>query len=95
MSKPLAEAAATDVQIFCARLDRWRDALPDSIRAVNGRLIGNAVDERGLSVLMSFSGPDGLTAARNALEAAGMRNVEPLFVGSHAAPFSPAKPSRN
>lgn len=92
VSKPLAEAAATDVQLFAARLDRWRDALPDSIRAMNGRLVGNAVDERGLSVLMAFPGPDGLAAVRRALDDAGLADAQPLLVGSHAAPFVPNKP---
>ncbi|HMN72493.1 MAG TPA: chorismate mutase [Rhodoblastus sp.] len=91
VSKPLAEAAATDVQLFAARLDRWRDALPDAIREAGGRLVGNAVDERGLSLLMSFPGPDGQSSARRALSTAGISGVEPVFVGSHAAPFVPPK----
>lgn len=89
VSKPLAEAAATDVQLFAARLDRWRDALPDAVREAGGRLVGNAGDERGLSVLMSFPGPDGHAAALRALSQAGLAAVEPIFVGSHAAPFVP------
>ena len=93
VSRPLAEAAATDVQLFAARLDRWRDALPDSIRGSGGRLVGNAVDERGLSLLMAFAGPDGLTSARRALGEAGMSDVNPVYVGSHAAPFVARKPS--
>jgi len=87
VSKPLAEAAATDVQLFAVRVDRWRDALPDSIRNSGGRLVGNAVDERGLSLLMAFPGPEGLTSARRALAEAGISGAEPIFVGSHAAPF--------
>ena len=93
VSKPLAEAAATDVQLFAARLDRWRDALPDAIRAAGGRLVGNAVDERGLSVLMAFPGPDGADLARRALAEAGAEGVDPHLVGSHAAPFTPPKHS--
>ncbi|MFT4098042.1 MAG: chorismate mutase [Rhodoblastus sp.] len=91
VSKPLAEAAATDVQLFAVRLDRWRDALPDAIREAGGRLVGNAVDERGLSLLMSFPGPEGQLSARRALATAGISGVEPVFVGSHAAPFVVAK----
>jgi len=91
VSKPLAEAAATDVQLFAARLDRWRDALPDAIRAAGGRLVGNAVDERGLSVLVAFPGPSGEELARRALADAGIAGVEPHCVGSHAAPFVPPK----
>ena len=93
VSKPLAEAAATDVQLFAARLDRWRDALPDAIRAAGGRLVGNAVDERGLSVMMAFPGPDGVDLARRALTEAGVEGVDPHIVGSHAAPFVPPKHS--
>ena len=89
VSKPLVEAAATDVQLFAARLDRWRESLPDAIREAGGRLVGNAGDERGLSVLMSFPGPDGLTAARRALAQAGLAAIDPALVGSHAAPFVP------
>ena len=91
VSKPLAEAAATDVQLFAARLDRWRDALPDAIRGAGGRLVGNAVDERGLSVLMAFPGPDGLALAARALAAAGLAGVDPFLVGSHAEPFVPPR----
>lgn len=87
VSKPLAEAAAIDVQLFAVRVDRWRDALPDSTRDAGGRLVGNAVDERGLSLLMAFPGPDGLMSARRALAEAGISSAEPVFVGSHAAPF--------
>jgi len=87
VSKPLAEAAATDVQLFAVRLDRWRDALPDAVREAGGRLIGNAVDERGLSLLMAFPGPDGIDPAHHALNEARTFGVAPIFVGSHAAPF--------
>ncbi|MFV0279456.1 MAG: hypothetical protein ACK5JM_01690, partial [Rhodoblastus sp.] len=55
-----------------------------------GQLVGNAVDERGLSVLMGFPGQGGLDAARGAFEAIGLMTAEPLFVGSHAAPFVPS-----
>lgn len=89
VSKPLAEAAATDVQLFAIRLDRWRDVLPDAVRAAGGRLVGNAVDERGLSLLMSFPGPDGTLSAHRALAQAGIATVDLHLVGSHAAPFVP------
>jgi chorismate mutase len=90
ISKPLAESAATDVQLFAVRLDRWSDGLPAAIRAAGGALVGNAASDYGLSLLMSFPGPDGETCARRALEAAGQRNVIADLVGSHAAPFEAA-----
>ncbi|MFV0280041.1 MAG: chorismate mutase, partial [Rhodoblastus sp.] len=77
VSKPLAETAAIDVQLSAARLDRWRDALPGAIALAGGQLVGNAVDERGLSVLMGFPGQGGLDAARGALEAIGLMTAEP------------------
>ncbi len=87
VSKPLAEAAATDVQLFAVRTDRWRDALPDAVRAADGILVGNAADDQGLTLLLGFPGPTGATNARKALNQAGLEHIEAAPVGSHAAPF--------
>ncbi|MDE2363485.1 MAG: chorismate mutase [Hyphomicrobiales bacterium] len=95
VSKPLAEAAALDVQLFAVRIDRWNDALPAAVRACGGALVGNAANDYGLSLLLSFPGPSGVDNAVQALKAAGMDNVAPALVGSHAEPFSTQSANRN
>jgi chorismate mutase len=86
VAKPLAEAAARDVELFAVRLDRWRDGLPAAIEAEGGALVGNAASDYGLSLLLSFPGPEGGAHAARALEAAGVEGA-PTSIGSHAAPF--------
>lgn len=90
VARPLAEAAARDVELFAVRLDRWRDALPAAAEHEGGALVGNAASDYGLSLLLSFPGPDGMARAQRALAAAGV-NGAPLAVGSHAAPFDIAR----
>ncbi len=94
ISKPLAEAAAEDVQLFAIKIDRWSDALPAAVRAAGGSLVGNAASEYGLSLLLSFPGPAGADRIRSALGAAFIENVRPDFVGSHAAPFDASSRAR-
>lgn len=89
VSKPLAEAAAVDVQLFAARIDRWRDALPAAVNAAGGALVGNAAVDNGLSLLLSFPGPEGAERARRAMAALASADIAPAYVGSHAAPFEP------
>lgn len=88
ISRPLAEAAAIDVQLFVARIDRWNDALPGSVRDQGGGVVSNAASEYGLSLLLAFPGPNGEARAIRALAAIGS-DVLPVFVGSHAEPFKP------
>jgi chorismate mutase len=88
ISRPLAEAAAADVQLFVARIDRWSDALPGSVRDQGGAVVSSAASEYGLSLLLSFPGPSGEAGARRSLTAIGM-DVQAVFVGSHAEPFKP------
>ena len=42
------------VQLFVARIDRWRDALPGAVHAQGGTIVGNAASDYGPSLLMSF-----------------------------------------
>ena len=87
ISKPLAEAAAVDVELFAARLDRWTETLPGALQTAGGSLIGNAASENGLSLLIAFPGPMSAARAADALELAGARGSRVDFVGSHAEPF--------
>jgi chorismate mutase len=87
VSRPLAEAAATDVQLFAVRLDRWRDELPAAIQASGGALVGNAASDYGLSLLMAYPGPDATGRVSEGLATAHYKDARPAFVGSHAAPF--------
>ena len=87
VSKPLAEAAAIDVQLFAVRIDRWSDALPSSVQEAGGAIVGNAASDYGLSLLLSFRGPSGEESAIRALAGAGVGSVKPSAVGSHAEPF--------
>lgn len=86
VSRPLAEAAASDVQLFVARVERWRDSLPGAVRGQGGTIVGNAASDYGLSLLLSFPGPDGQGCARTAFLDAAV-SASPVFVGSHAEPF--------
>mgnify|MGYP001765153286 CR=1 FL=1 len=92
VARPLAEAAARDIELFTVRLDRWRDALPGAIEREGGSLVGNAASDYGLSLLLSFPGPEGAARAVRALAAAEVA-AAPAPVGSHAAPFDIARRS--
>jgi chorismate mutase len=87
VSKPLAEAAATDVAIKVISLDRWREGLPLALAGVGGEILGNAADGVGLSLLMAISGRVGADTLRDVLRNTGAGDIRIHEVGSHASRF--------
>ena len=88
IAKPLAEAAAREILLYCLHLDRWRDGLPAAFAKVSGEIIGNAADDTGLSVLVALPAQAGLDGVTSALNEAGASASRISEVGSHAARFS-------
>jgi len=88
IAKPLAEAAAREILLYCLHLERWRDGLPAALAKVSGEMIGNAADETGLSVLVAIPAKAGLDGVQSALMEAGASASHISEVGSHAARFS-------
>ena len=94
VSKPLAEAAATDVAIKAISLDRWRDGVPSALAAIGGAILGNAAGGVGLSLLIAAPGGVEDIRLREALRNAGADDIRIDDVGSHATRFeAPARPS--
>ncbi len=92
VSKPLAEAAATEVAIRSVALDRWREGVPRALAGLGGEILGNAACGVGLSLLIASPGGVGDPALREALRAAGANDIRIAHVGSHAARFeAPAR----
>jgi chorismate mutase len=89
ISKPLAEAAARDVELFALRLPRWREQLPIALQAAGGQIVGHAAEGGGLAALIALPGPDGAARALAALAEAGLADTPIEPVGSHAAPYRP------
>ena len=88
IAKPLADAAAREIVLYCLHLERWRDGLPAAFAKTGGDIIGNAADETGLSLLVAMpvkAGIDGVNAALLEAQAIASRISE---VGSHAARYS-------
>ena len=90
IAQPLAEAAARDVVLHAASLERWRDGVPAAIGALGGEIAGNAADRIGLSLLLALPGDVGQKELRAALAGAGANPVSLVEVGSHAARFAVA-----
>ena len=91
IARPLAEAAARDIVLHAAALERWRVGIPKAVAALGGEIVGNAADGAGLSLLIALPGaatPQKLDAALTEAGAPGARIAE---AGSHAARFDLAK----
>ena len=87
VAQPLAEAAARDVVLHAATVERWRDAIPSALAAIGGQIIGNAADSMGLSLLIAADGSVGIGQIGAALQAAGAAPATLAETGSHAARF--------
>ena len=88
IAKPLADAAAREILLYCLHLERWRDGLPAALAQAGGEIIGNAADEKGLSVLVAMPVKSGLDGVTLALQEAGASATRISEVGSHAARYS-------
>ncbi len=94
VSKPLAEAAATEVAIKAIALDRWRDGLPGALAEAGAEILGNAANGAGLSLLVATPGGVGDQRLAGALRNAGAGDIRIHDVGSHAARFeAPHRPA--
>jgi hypothetical protein len=94
LSRPLAEAAATDVLLYSVTLERWRDAIPSELGGLGCEIVGNAAADAGLALLVATPGavtPQELCAA---LGRAGCHGPRAVPVGSHAARYDHAAPAR-
>lgn len=88
IAKPLADAAAREILLYCLHLERWRDGLPAALAKAGGEIIGNAADETGLSVLVAMPASSALEGVKLALQDAGASATRMSEVGSHAARYS-------
>lgn len=93
IAKPLAEAAARDIVIRSAQIERWRDGLPASLGAIGGEIIGNAADRAGLSLLLATPSSVDEAQIQDALATGGASNSRLHEVGSHAARFTFHRPA--
>ncbi len=87
IAKPLADAAAREIVLYCIHLERWRDGLPAALAGIGGEIIGNAADQAGLSVLAAIPARFDASAIHEALAQAGADNARLHEVGSHATRF--------
>ncbi len=87
ISKPLAEAAATEVRIIMVTLDRWREGIALAIARCGGEILENAASGIGLSLLVAIPGSTDEDALRQALRAAGAGDIRIADAGSHASRF--------
>ena len=90
IAQPLAEAAARDVVLHAAALERWRDGIPAAMAALGGEIIGNAAGGPGLSLLLALPGAVEAAELRAALAGAGAPPLSLAEAGSHAARFEVA-----
>ncbi|MDB5597742.1 MAG: Chorismate mutase [Hyphomicrobiales bacterium] len=88
VAKPLADAAARDIVLYCAQLERWRDGLPSALATAGAEIIGNAADEYGLSLLLAAPASANEPAIQLAMKDAQAGHVRLSEVGSHAARFA-------
>lgn len=87
ISKPLAEAAANEVIIYSAFVDRWRKSLKEKIEAEGGEILGNVGTDNGLSVLISAPGHIPTESLNKIFASSGISNVKIQSIGSHAARY--------
>lgn len=88
VAKPLADAAARDIVLYSAQLERWRDGLPSALSARGIEIIGNAADDYELSLLVAVPATVGEPDVQAAFQAAHAGHVRLSEVGSHAARFA-------
>lgn len=84
IAQPLAEAAARDVVIHAASVERWSHGLPAALDAVGAEIIGNAPDSVGLSLLIAAPNDTNAVALRDAFAKGGVRALRLAEIGSHA-----------
>lgn len=87
IARPIADAAARDVVLHAAALERWREGVPAAIGALGGEIVGNAAERDGLGLLLALPGAVSQTAVRAALAEAGAPPLRLVEAGSHAARF--------
>jgi len=94
ISKPLAEAAATEVAVKEIMLDRWRESITLALAELGVDTLGSAAAGNGLSLLVAA--PGDLTEGRLSavLRKAGSGDIRIGHVGTHAARFeAPPRPT--
>jgi chorismate mutase len=87
IAKPLADAAARDVVLYAARLERWQDQTRQVLEKLGGEVIASAGHNGGLSVLLALPGKKERKTLQEAIDAAGSRVSELVEIGSHAERF--------
>jgi chorismate mutase len=87
ISKPLADAAARDVVLYAARLERWRDQARQGLEKIGGEVIASAGHNGGLSVLLAVPREKDRRALQEAVDKSGSSVSELVEIGSHAERF--------
>jgi chorismate mutase len=93
VAKPLEEAAAREIMVYSAQLERWRDGIPPALAACGVDIIGNAADQYGLSLLLAVPARLGEATIHEAMRTAEAGHVRLNEVGSHAARFAFHRPA--
>ena len=86
IAKPLADAAARDIVLYAARVDRWMEKLRQPLAAQMADVSASAALHGGLSLLIAASGETSAATLQDALKPAGL--AEFAEVGSHSARFA-------
>lgn len=86
IAKPLADAAARDIVLYAARVERWMDKLRHPLSLQLADVSASAALDGGLSLLIAASGETSPAALQEALAPAGLNEF--AEVGSHSARFA-------
>ena len=89
LAKPLDDpaAAAREVVLYAARVERWRDAARDAVQEAGGEVVATAGTENGLALLLALRGDLDTAGVAARLAQAGAPPVELAEIGSHARRF--------
>ena len=87
VSKPLSEAASTEVMVRAVLIDRWTIGVQESIRMCKGVTLGVEADGFGLSLLVETPGDVSTDSMLAIFSAKGISDARISEVGSHAAIF--------
>jgi chorismate mutase len=90
IAKPLADAAARDIVLYAARVERWMEKLRAPLAAQLADVSASAALDGGLSLLVAALGETSPEALKAALAPAGL--AEFAEVGSHSARFALTPP---
>lgn len=87
LAQPLAEAAARDVVIYSAFVDRWRKPFASRLEKLGGELLGNVGTDNGLSIMIAAPGRISMPEIARVFQEGGMHDGRIHEIGSHASRY--------